>query len=191
MGLFSRKSKAEKLAASVKDTATDLMEQGKKWVAPKVDDLREQVQDNFIPAMKSKVDDVKDAVADSAVSEKATSVAKKGADVAKKELKKAEAAVNPKPKKRGRKALIFVLISAAIAAVGYVFWKRSQPLEDPWAEEYWEDIDFDDVVDKAEDVKDDVAEKAQDVKDDVKDKAGDVAEQVADAVEKAKEKVAK
>jgi len=34
----------------------------------------------------------------------------------------------------------------AVAGAGYILWKRSQPIEDPWAEEYWADLDTDSFV---------------------------------------------
>lgn len=39
---------------------------------------------------------------------------------------------------------VFVLVAGA--AAGIVAWRRSQPIEDPWAEESWEDIDEDMVI---------------------------------------------
>lgn len=39
---------------------------------------------------------------------------------------------------------VIVLLAAAVA--GFVAWRRSQPIEDPWAEESWEDIDEDMVI---------------------------------------------
>ena len=40
-------------------------------------------------------------------------------------------------------------LAVAIVAAGaaYVVWKRSQPVEDPWAEEYWADS-TDDVAEE-------------------------------------------
>lgn len=37
------------------------------------------------------------------------------------------------------------------AAAAYIIWRRSQPVEDPWAEEYWADSaeDDDEAVDEA------------------------------------------
>ncbi len=51
-------------------------------------------------------------------------------------------ALTTEPAKKGRakKCLgIFAALSAIAGGVFY-FWKRSQPVEDPWAEAYWEDI---------------------------------------------------
>ena len=33
--------------------------------------------------------------------------------------------------------------TAAVAGAGYLAWRRSQPIDDPWADEYWADLDTD------------------------------------------------
>ena len=42
------------------------------------------------------------------------------------------------------RALCFTALTAAAAGAGYVLWKRSQPIEDPWAEDYWADLEVED-----------------------------------------------
>lgn len=37
----------------------------------------------------------------------------------------------------------WTLLSSVAAAAGYLLWRRSQPIEDPWAEEYWTGLDAD------------------------------------------------
>ncbi|EFM47171.1 hypothetical protein HMPREF0580_0268 [Mobiluncus mulieris ATCC 35239] len=57
-------------------------------------------------------------------------------------------ALNP-PKKKcpiGHPWLLTVVVAGAAAVIGFVLWSRSRPVEDPWAEESWEDIDDDDLV---------------------------------------------
>lgn len=87
------------------------------------------------------------------------------------------AAVEKQPKKRhrGRKFVKWTLIGAGIAGIGYLLWRRSQPIEDPWAEEYWSDLDSAD--DQAETLPEKVTDK-------VADTVSDVADKVADKVEK-------
>lgn len=53
----------------------------------------------------------------------------------------AVAAPAPKPVKRhrGLKCLGWLALAGAAAGAAYVVWRRSQPVEDPWAEEYWAD----------------------------------------------------
>lgn len=50
----------------------------------------------------------------------------------------------PKLRKRKcRKGLKWGLVAASAAGVAYLMWRRSQPIEDPWAEEYWTDLETD------------------------------------------------
>ena len=44
------------------------------------------------------------------------------------------------------RALGLTALVGAVAGAGYILWKRSQPIEDPWAEEYWADLDTDSFV---------------------------------------------
>lgn len=50
--------------------------------------------------------------------------------------------------RRFLRAIGLTALSAGLAGAGYVLWKRSQPIEDPWAEEYWADIDPENTVDE-------------------------------------------
>lgn len=40
----------------------------------------------------------------------------------------------------GRKVFLWSLAAAGIGGVAYLFWRRSRPVEDPWAEDYWVDL---------------------------------------------------
>ena len=40
----------------------------------------------------------------------------------------------------GRKALGWSLAAAGAGGIAYLLWRRSRPVEDPWAEEYWVDL---------------------------------------------------
>ena len=63
------------------------------------------------------------------------------------------ALTTPTPKVRKRRFLRAVglaALAATAAGVGYVLWKRSQPIEDPWAEEYWADLETDAFVPDSE-----------------------------------------
>lgn len=49
-----------------------------------------------------------------------------------------------KPKKhRVRKIAGWTVAAAGVAGVAYILWRRSRPVEDPWAEEYWTDLETD------------------------------------------------
>lgn len=94
----------------------------------------------------------------------------------------------PKPRKSHRflKCLGWTTLAAGAAAAAYVVWRRSQPVEDPWAEEYWADSDDFDAAEAVQDVKDqaaEVAEAAADKAEELKDQAADAVEDLKDAVE--------
>ncbi len=40
----------------------------------------------------------------------------------------------------GRKALGWSMAAVGVGGVAYLLWRRSRPVEDPWAEEYWVDL---------------------------------------------------
>ena len=44
------------------------------------------------------------------------------------------------------KTLGWLALAGAAAGAAYVVWRRSQPVEDPWAEEYWADSAEDETV---------------------------------------------
>ena len=61
----------------------------------------------------------------------------------------AAALATPTRKRRKCRFLRAVGLTALVgtaAGAGYILWKRSQPIEDPWAEEYWADLDTDSFV---------------------------------------------
>lgn len=49
----------------------------------------------------------------------------------------------------GRKALGWSMAAVGVGGVAYLLWRRSRPVEDPWAEEYW--VDFKDEAKEAAD----------------------------------------
>lgn len=58
-----------------------------------------------------------------------------------------------KPAKKSKKGKIFGLTLGLGAALGaaYVAWARSKPVEDPWAEAYWEDVAAENTAAQAQD----------------------------------------
>lgn len=44
------------------------------------------------------------------------------------------------------KPWLWTALVALVAVAGVVAWRRTRPVEDPWAEESWEDIDDEDLI---------------------------------------------
>ena len=78
-------------------------------------------------------------------------------------------------KKKGRfgRVVGWGLLAVGVGAVGYLMWRRSRPVEDPWAEEYWVDLqnDAENLGDDAEKFGDKVKDAAEDLGGRVKDAA--------------------
>lgn len=56
----------------------------------------------------------------------------------------------PRNPHRVLKTFGWIVLAGGAAAAAYIIWRRSQPVEDPWAEEYWADSAEDDEdVDEA------------------------------------------
>lgn len=164
--------------------AADLAEQGIEWAAPHVQNSWDKTVEKATPVIseaaaraqeaadhaKPFLDDVHGKVVEDylprinkAVTD-ATAAATTDADLAERARlvreASARALVTPTapPRKRHRviKALGWTVLGLSAAGAGYLLWRRSQPIEDPWAEEYWADLETDapvpDVpVEKAED----------------------------------------
>lgn len=161
--------------------ARNLADQGKEFVIEGAQDLQEKVASDLMPTVENAVDSMKDQFQD------AKKYSEKSFKEASKQLKKHSAngrealaeKVGKSSPKRGRKAFVFLILAALAGGIGYLLYRRSQPVDDPWAEEYWEDVEvsqFDpkeaveDAQDKAKEVAEDVSDKAQDAVDAVKDK---------------------
>ncbi|MDC4233961.1 hypothetical protein M3T53_09680 [Actinomyces sp. B33] len=154
--------------------AADLAEQGVDWAAPRaqaalnnaieratpmVEEVADRAQsavDRARPAIEQArhavVDDYLPRV-DRAVTEGSEALKGKGslADRARKAGEVSAAALTtPTPKvvrkHRFLRAIGWTALAGTVAGAGYVLWKRSQPIEDPWAEEYWADLETDSFV---------------------------------------------
>ena len=102
-----------------------------------VEDFGAKVLDDFLPRAQAAGEAVSKAVAgDGTIAEK-VSKASEGV----------KTAMNAKKKcPLGHPWLVTILLAGAAAAAGFILYSRSRPVEDPWAEESWEDIDDDDLV---------------------------------------------
>lgn len=161
-------------AGRVAVKATDLAEQGIDWAAPRaqaalahaieratpaVDDAAVRAQaalDKAKPAIEQArvvvVDDYLPRI-NRAVAEGGAALASDGTLAARArragELSQV-ALTTPtrkvRKKRRFLRAIGWTALAGTIAGAGYVLWKRSQPIEDPWAEEYWADLETDSFV---------------------------------------------
>ncbi|WP_413451685.1 hypothetical protein AA0Y32_14855 [Georgenia phoenicis] len=97
---------------------------------PVVDSTRDKIVEDYLPRVQKAMHDAAEAASGKGtVAEKAT-----------KASKAAQKAITTKPKKkRGGKKVGWILVGTAAAGTGYLLWRRTQPVDDPWAEEYWED----------------------------------------------------
>lgn len=113
----------------VKATAPKIEAAAEK-AGPAVDSARDKIVDDYIPRVQKAMHDAAEAAAGE---DKVVDKADKAGKAAKKALAK-------KPKShRGKKTVGWILVGTAAAGTGYLLWRRTQPVEDPWAEEYWED----------------------------------------------------
>lgn len=97
---------------------------------PAVDAAHDRIVDDYLPRVQKAMHDAAEAASG------------KGSvkDKAGKAGKAAQKALTTKPKRgRGKKAFGWILVGTAAAGTGYLLWRRTQPVDDPWAEEYWED----------------------------------------------------
>lgn len=175
-------SKAAIVAAQAADTAQTLSKQASK----QADHAAERVSEASKQASK----------ASKQASKRASKKADKFAKRASKAAARMERSAKPKKSRRGLKFFLLVGPLLAIAGVAAVLYRRSQPIEDPWAEEYWEDVDFrgtgtEDVKDKAAQVAEDAAEKAEDLADKAATKVDEAADAVTDAADKAADSLKK
>ena len=154
--------------------AADLAEQGLDWAAPRAQAALASAIERATPLVESATDraqavadraqpflsDIHGHVVDDylprlnrAVTESAAALSSEGdlgerARAARSASAKALTTPARKKKccKKGRllRALCFTALTDAAAVAGYVLWKRSQPIEDPWAEDYWADLEVED-----------------------------------------------
>lgn len=168
---------------------------------PVIEDARERVIDDYLPRINRAAHDATVAVSsDGALLDRVRNAREATAVALTTPTKKAR-----RPRRLLR-ALGWTALGAGVAGAGYVLWKRSQPIEDPWAEEYWADLEsevdiqemlpesvsdaVDTVSEKAAEVKDAAAEKAAEVKDAVADKAAQAKDKAKDLADAAADKAA-
>ena len=119
-----------KAAGNVARAAKDAQER----LEPVVHEARYRVVEDYIPrAQRAAVAAQAAAGTDGTLTERAQRVAVAAKSAA------LEVPVKKQKKHRVLKTLGWLAVAGAAAAGAYVVWRRSQPVEDPWAEEYWAD----------------------------------------------------
>ena len=208
---------AKSLAEQGKNWATPKVESAIEWAAPRVEGAWKKGVEAAAPkvavaAGKSRdaVDVAHDKIVDDviprliAAMEEAAKAARGGADDLQGKANAAIAAAEKvvqeqEAQSRGgnkfAKTLGWVLVGTAVAGAGVLIWRRTQPVDDPWAEEYWDDAVAStpthgtSAVDQAKHAASGVAASVAGVADKAKAAATDAAGKVKDAAVDAKDKV--
>lgn len=206
---------ARQFAEQGKDWATPKVEAAMDWAGPRVEkawkagvtatapklaDAAGKSRDAVDIAHDKLVDDVLPKVI--AALEDAARAAAGGADdvqdrvhsavgKAEKALKEQEKAA--KGGSKLGKTLGWVLVGSAVAGAGVLIWRRTQPVDDPWAEEYWDDSVAPAVETPATTPAETkpVTEKVQDAAAGAKDKAAGAKDKLAETAKDASAKVEK
>lgn len=136
---------ALKKATPVVESAADRVQEAADRAQPFLSDVRGHVVDDYLPRINRAVEDSSAALSsDLPLAERA--LAARQASLI--------ALTTPTVKARRKRRLLRVLgwtaATGAVVGVGYLLWKRSQPIEDPWAEEYWADLETDTIVPELE-----------------------------------------
>lgn len=191
--------RAEQAWKETVKVAAPKIEAASEAVRPRLDAAHEKVVSDYLPRVQKAMQEAAEAAqADGSLRDRAEKVAS------------ATSQALTEPTKKGHpvlKGFGLTALAALVGAAGYVLWRRSQPIEDPWAEEYWADleaktskVDFESEAAEAEEraeeavanmeLKDpeEAAKKAKEVAEDVKDKAEKAGDKVKEAAEKAGDK---
>ncbi len=147
-------------AGRVAVKATELAEQGIDWAAPRAQAALNEAIDRATPLVedvtaravdaadrarpafeKAREEVVEDYIPriQRAVHEGGAALAADGTPLLERARHASEKVIVKKH--RFLRAIGWTALATTVAGAGYVLWKRSQPIEDPWAEEYWADLE--------------------------------------------------
>ena len=127
-------------AAPAIDSAAARAQAAAASAGPAIENARGHLVDDYLPR------------ASLAVNQAGAALSARGSlsDRARRATEASAAALATPTRKRRRcrvlRALGLTALVGTVAGAGYILWKRSQPIEDPWAEEYWADLDTDSFV---------------------------------------------
>ena len=142
-------------AGKVAVRAADLANQGVDWAAPRAQAALTSAIEHATPAIENAREHLVDDYlprASLAVNQAGAALTARGSlsDRARRASEVSAAALTTPVRKRRKcrflRAFGLTALVGAAAGAGYILWKRSQPIEDPWAEEYWADLDTDSFV---------------------------------------------
>ena len=160
-------------AGKVAVRAADLANQGVDWAAPRAQAVLTNAIEHATPAIENAAARAQAAAAHAgpaienarghlvadylpraalAVNQASAALTARGSlsDRARRASEVSAAALATPTRKRRKcrflRAFGLTALVGAVAGAGYILWKRSQPIEDPWAEEYWADLDTDSFV---------------------------------------------
>lgn len=135
-------SKGVEKATPVITDIADRAQEAAAAAMPYIDSAHDKVVEDYLPRINKAVTDAgAAATSDADLADRARAVREASA----KALTTPTAQVVKKH--RTAKVLGWTALGVSAAGVGYLLWKRSQPIEDPWAEEYWADLEADDNAD--------------------------------------------
>ncbi|WP_182353799.1 hypothetical protein [Flaviflexus huanghaiensis] len=145
-------SEANVYATRASKQAKRYADRGAKWAAPKIETASRKAQDathhagdmwehEYLPRLRAAAEAAREEAAkDGDLMSRAQAISAASTKAL---------TTTPEPKKKRRMRFGWVIVAASAAGIGYVVWKRSQPVEDPWAEAYWEDIAAEDAATRA------------------------------------------
>ena len=142
-------------AGKVAVRAADLANQGVDWAAPRAQAALTSAIEHATPAIENAREHLVDDYlprASLAVNQAGAALTARGSlsDRARRASEVSAVALTTPTRKRRKcrflRAFGLTALVGAAAGAGYILWKRSQPIEDPWAEEYWADLDTDSFV---------------------------------------------
>lgn len=112
-----------------KSVATEVAGRGRHAAS----DTRKKMEKDYIPRLQRALHDAAEAAkTDKPLSDRAREVGKVTQ----------VALTEPTPVKKSKNTgnvLGWIVVGTVAAGAGYLLWRRTQPVDDPWAEEYWDD----------------------------------------------------